>query len=237
MKLDMSKLVLVFCLLTAGLQAQVAVVNSASFAPGQPVTTGSWAAAFGSFSGVITTAAATMPLPNTLAGVKITIEGVDAPLSDVRQSQITFLVPCSITAGVHPIVVTTPAGASNSFTANLAQFAPGLFPSAAPYVVAQHADSSYVTPASPARPGEVIILWGTGFGPGNPAVPSGQVFSGASKLVNNVNGTIGGQPAIVDFAATLPPAERTAFAEAMHRTPRPHRLLPLPGEPHAPPHP
>jgi len=57
-----------------------------------------------------------------------------------------------------------------------ATFAPGLFPAAAPYIVAQHADNSYVTGAAPAKPGEVIILWGTGFGPANPAVPAGQVF-------------------------------------------------------------
>jgi len=166
MKLDMSKLVLVFCLMTAGLQAQVAVVNSASFAPGQPVTTGSWAAAFGSFSGVITTAAATMPLPNTLAGVKVTIEGVDAPLSDVRQSQITFLVPGSITAGVHPIVVTTPAG-NTTGTIRVISSAPGLFVKDSanpPRAAAVNADGTENSSSSPARRGDAISLYGTGPG-------------------------------------------------------------------------
>src|SRR5689334_19153804 len=48
-----------------------------------------------------------------------------------------------------------------------------------------------------------IILWGTGFGPGNPAVLSGQVFSGASSLANPVTASIGGQPAPVAFAGIV----------------------------------
>jgi uncharacterized protein (TIGR03437 family) len=101
------------------------------------------------------------------------------------------------------VVVTTAAGASNSFTVNYAKFAPGLFPATAPYIVAQHANNSYVTASAPAKPGEVIILWGTGFGPANPAVPAGQVFSGANPLANTVTATVGGQPAPVDFAGVV----------------------------------
>ena len=99
------------------------------------------------------------------------------------------------------VVVNTAAGASDAFTVNYAQFAPGL--SASPYIVAQHADNSYVTTATPAKPGEVIILRGAGFGPANPAVPAGQVFSGANPLANTVTVTIGGQNAQVDFAGVV----------------------------------
>ena len=34
------------------------------------------------------------------------------------------------------------------------------------------------TKTTPAKPGDVIILWGTGFGPLSPAVPDGKVPSG-----------------------------------------------------------
>lgn len=60
-----------------------------------------------------------------------------------------------------------------------------------------------MTTAAPAKPGEVIILWGTGFGPANPAVPSGQTFNGANPLANTVTVTIGGQSAPVDFAGVV----------------------------------
>ena len=49
----------------------------------------------------------------------------------------------------------------------------------------------------------MIILWGTGFGPANPAVPAGQVFSGANPLANTVTVTVGGQTAQVDFAGVV----------------------------------
>jgi len=49
----------------------------------------------------------------------------------------------------------------------------------------------------------VIVLWGTGFGPATPPVAAGWIFSGASALANAVTATIGGQPAIVEFAGVV----------------------------------
>ncbi len=88
------------------MQAQVAIVNNASFRPEQPVSAGSWVAAFplpsgSTFAGI--TAAATapsFPLPKNLGGTKITIGGVDAPLYDVRGGQITFLIPYAVMPGL-----------------------------------------------------------------------------------------------------------------------------------------
>jgi uncharacterized protein (TIGR03437 family) len=94
-------------------------------------------------------------------------------------------------------------GASASLTVNYAKFAPGLFPSTTPYLAAQHADGSYVTTAAPAKPGETIVLWGTGFGLANPAVPSGKVVTTPSPLGSIVTVTVGGLPATVDFAGVV----------------------------------
>ena len=52
----------------------------------------------------------------------------------------------------------------------------------------------------PAKPGEVILLYGTGFGPTTPPVPSGMVFSGAVKITDKITVTIGGVTAKVQFA-------------------------------------
>ncbi len=107
--------------------------------------------------------------------------------------------------GPVPVLVTTAAGGvGSSFTLNYAQFSPGFFPATAPYIVAQHADNSYVTASAPAVPGEVIILWGGGMGPASPSVPAvGQVFLGANPLANTVLVTIGGQAASLDFAGVV----------------------------------
>ncbi|MBI3667817.1 MAG: hypothetical protein HY236_16570 [Acidobacteria bacterium] len=52
----------------------------------------------------------------------------------------------------------------------------------------------------PAKPGDIIILCRTSFGPTNAPVPSGQVFSGAAPLTDPVIVTIGGVNATVQFA-------------------------------------
>jgi uncharacterized protein (TIGR03437 family) len=49
----------------------------------------------------------------------------------------------------------------------------------------------------PAKAGDVILLYGTGFGPTNPTTNFSQTFSGAPPTVNTVTATIGGVPAAV----------------------------------------
>src|SRR5215813_2662153 len=87
----------------AGLHAQIAIVNNASFRGDQPVSPGAWVAAFGTFNGVTTTTAPSFPLPKTLAGVRVSIDGTDAAVYDVRSTQITFLIPYATLPGLHDV--------------------------------------------------------------------------------------------------------------------------------------
>ena len=109
------------------------------------------------------------------------MNGKPAPVEFISPSQVNIQPPDDTAVGPVQVVVSTANGAANPFMANYATFAPGLFTAASPYLVAQHGDNSYVTTASPADFGEVIVLWGTGFGPANPPVPAGQVFSGTKS--------------------------------------------------------
>ena len=59
----------------------------------------------------------------------------------------------------------------------------------------------------PAHAGDVILLYGTGFGPTNPITNFGLTFSGAPPTVNTVTATIGGVPATVQFAGLVAPGE------------------------------
>src|SRR6185503_1696616 len=95
---------LVFC---AGLEAQVLVVNGASFRSDQPVTQGSWVSALGAFPGVSETIAPGYPIPKTLGGVTVTVEGVDAPVYFVSAAQINFLIPYQTASGLRTVQVTT----------------------------------------------------------------------------------------------------------------------------------
>jgi uncharacterized protein (TIGR03437 family) len=187
------------------------VVNDASFTAGGAISPGSWVAIFGSAlapTGISrkwneSIEIVNGKLPVSLEGTSVTVNGKAAAVEFVQPSQVNIQPPDDTAVGPVQVVVTTPAGASNPITVNYAKFAPGLFPAAPPYIVAQHADNSYVTTAKPATPGETIILWGTGFGLANPAVPAGQVISGATPLANQVTVTIGGQSANVDFAGVV----------------------------------
>jgi uncharacterized protein (TIGR03437 family) len=185
-----------------------AVVNGAS--SGSSIATGSWVSIYG--SNLATDSRLWNPsteiingiFPTSLDGTSVTINNKMATVEYISPGQVNIQPPDDTAVGPVPVVVTTAAGASSTFMATYAQIAPGLFPgAAAPYIVAQHADNSYVTPASPAQPGEVIILWGTGFGPASPAVPAGKVFNGANPLANTATATIGGQSAPIDFAGVV----------------------------------
>src|SRR5262245_36604023 len=90
------------------LEAQVTVINGASFRPEQPVSAGAWASAFGAFTGVTQTTATVAPIPKTLGGVTVTVDGVDAPVYFVSSGQINFLIPFQVAAGVRQVQVKTP---------------------------------------------------------------------------------------------------------------------------------
>jgi uncharacterized protein (TIGR03437 family) len=181
------------------------IVNDAGFTAGGAISAGAWVAIFGTGLAPAgdsrqwneATEIVNGKLPLSLDGTSVTVNGKPAAVEFIQPSQVNIQAPDDTTIGPVQVIVNTAAGATDAFTVNYAKFAPGLFPSA------QHADNSYVTAAAPAKPGEMIILWGTGFGPANPAVPAGQVFSGAHPLANPVTVTIGGQTAQVDFAGVV----------------------------------
>jgi uncharacterized protein (TIGR03437 family) len=88
-------------------------------------------------------------------------------------------------------------------TIQKSQFAPAFLTVNGTSVAALHADYSLVSATAPAAPGETILLYGEGFGPTTPPQPTGQVVATAAPLANNVQITIGGQPASVQFAGLV----------------------------------
>jgi uncharacterized protein (TIGR03437 family) len=179
-----------------------AVVNAASFQAG--TSAGAWTAIYG------TNLASTTrswrnddfingKLPIQLDGVSATIDGKPAAVCFVSPTQINVQVPDDSTLGSAPVQVTAPLGTAAA-TAQMQAFSPGLFTFDGKYLAAQHADYSYVgkpglisgVATTPAQPGEVVILWGTGLGPSNPATPAGQLVTQAAPLANQVTVSIGG---------------------------------------------
>jgi uncharacterized protein (TIGR03437 family) len=192
------------------------VVNGASFAAG--VVAGSWTTIFGSnlapalktWDGLIVDG----NFPTAIDDVRVTIDGLPAFINFVSANQINVQAPALTRTGMVPVVVTTPAGASESVMANVVRESPGLFlftQSPVRYPAAVRAtDGRFIGPADlfagvttePAKPGDIVLLFGTGFGPTTPAVTPGRVFSGAAPLTDasSLQVRIGGTNVVPSFA-------------------------------------
>src|SRR5262249_38466150 len=113
-------------MMCSGLHAQVAVLNGASFRLEQPVAAGSWASAFGAFTGVTPTTATVSPLPKTLGGVTVTVDGVDAPVYFVSANQVNFLIPYATATGLRSIQIKSGSGTVNG-SVRVISSGPGIF--------------------------------------------------------------------------------------------------------------
>jgi uncharacterized protein (TIGR03437 family) len=143
--------------------------------------------------------------PTSLGGTSVTIDGKDAYLSYVSFGQINLQVPDDTAIGSVPVVVTTGSGSVTS-SVTLARFGPAFFLLDAKHVagVILRSDGTgaygggtydilgptgtslgYATVA--AKAGDIVELFGTGFGPTNPPVPAGKPFSAAAATANPVS--------------------------------------------------
>jgi protocatechuate 3,4-dioxygenase beta subunit len=152
-------------------------------------------------------------LPESLDGVSVRINNKAASVYYISPKQINVLAADDTTAGSVQAVVTTAAGASDPVTVQVQKFMPGFFVLAQEYVAALRADGTYVGPAGlldgvttvAASPGDQVLLFGTGFGPTNPAPPAGESFKGAFPLANPATIRIDTAVTELSFAGLVSP--------------------------------
>jgi uncharacterized protein (TIGR03437 family) len=185
------------------------VVNGASFQPG--IAPDSWFTIFGAnlSSTTDTWTVVNGILPTSLDGVKVTVGGMPAYISYISPTQINGLAP-GIASGDLPVTVTNSVAISAVVTGSLQAVQPAFF-QWGNYAVATRQDYSLAVQNGtfpsvttvPAKPGDVIILWGTGFGPTHPAAPEGSAVpsSPTYNTANPVTVTVGNVPATVYGAA------------------------------------
>lgn len=164
------------------------VVNTASSQPG--FASLGWLTIFGTNLSPVTddwtNSIVDGALPTSLDGVTVTIGSQPAYPAYISPAQINAVAP-NVEAGTVAVTVSAPNGTSTTSMA-VAQLVQPAFFQWSSYAVATHQDYSDAVKNGtlsettvPAAPGEIIILWGTGFGPAIPAVPVGmEAPSGAT---------------------------------------------------------
>jgi len=173
------------------------VINAASGATG--LAPGAWISIFGSNLAAATRTLASSDiinnlLPTSLGGVSAQINGKAAYPDYVSPSQVNVLAPADSLAGSVSVSVTNSAGTSAAVTAQLQPVLPGLFTA-----------SSYIAGVTTASAGDIIELYGTGFGPAAASPDPGTLFTGAYATTNPVTVTIGGIAAQVQWAGLIGP--------------------------------
>ncbi len=200
-------------------QAGFAVVNSASFT-GDTIAPDAIVSIFGNFATLNnqTAVATTVPLPTTLGGVRVSVNGTDASMFFAAPGQINIRVPSNAPEGQTVFSITDSAGAVRTGTVSITRAAPGLFTANATglgpasgiwttdginfqSLTNANRSENPVDPGTAARP-TVLVLFGTGLRNARADNPTD-----TNGVAEAVTATIQGVPAPVLFAGRNPDFE------------------------------
>ncbi|MDX2032380.1 MAG: hypothetical protein SF339_17020 [Blastocatellia bacterium] len=156
-----------------GTARPVAAVSAASFAA-DALAPEAIGAAFGTGLATATLIATATPLPTDLAGTRVRVNGVLAPLFFVAPTQVNFLVPAGVQSGSAVLEILAGDNVLSRGTINLASAAASLFTAnasgaGAPAAVATKDGVSFTNvgnpdgTANPLDAGDYLVLFGTGF--------------------------------------------------------------------------
>jgi uncharacterized protein (TIGR03437 family) len=192
-----------------------AIINGASFARG--ISPGQWVTIEGTnlFNGAPKALGfVNGSYPTSSDGLSVTIGGQPAFLEFLSPTQLNVISPDLSGSGPVDVVVTNNGAASDPVQAQLQAVAPAFFLWPGGYAVATDINFKLKIKAgtfqgvstTPPAPGDVLVLWGTGFGPASPGVQAGHQVPGSptSNISGSVQVKIGDQDAKI-FGAALAP--------------------------------
>src|SRR5207253_1038879 len=207
----------------ANAPAILGVVNAASYAS-TSVSPGDLITIFGTNIGPTTPASLTTTagyVDTTLSGVSVKVDGKDAPLIYVSQSQVTLQVPYEVAIGAaKQVALTNGANPVANSTVTIAATSPGIFTAdgsgvggaAALNYNAGTFQYSLNTCSNPVKIGDTVVLYLTGEGDYNLVALSGTtntgyVIPGTLSPLPQVSPlpaiTIGGAAATVSYAGPI----------------------------------
>jgi uncharacterized protein (TIGR03437 family) len=151
----------------------------------------------------------------------VAIAGQKAFVYAISPSQVNVQVPSNVAPGPQQLTVTTGGGITSPQPVTLSTTKPGLYAPAALLAGSLQYTASFNDPpltfvmptgavsglnSRPAHPGDIIVLWGVGFGAVTPAVDPGQVVQQLNAVTTPVQFSVGGIPAQTLYAGLAPQA-------------------------------
>jgi uncharacterized protein (TIGR03437 family) len=173
--------------------AIASVANGASFKQG--FAPGAVLSLFGTSLSPVAQSASSVPLPISVSGVEVLVNGIAAPLYYVAPSQLNVQIPYEVATNTSAVVTVNNNGQVTTRSFQVDAAAPGIFTDS----------TGALVPTSSAAPGQEVAFYITGVGIVSPAIPDGAA-PGASTAIADLPApaqkttvTIGGTSAAIDF--------------------------------------
>jgi adhesin/invasin len=161
---------------------------------------------YGTNLGAAAESAPSFPLPTTLGGVSVLVNGTAIPLTYVSPTQINAQMPFGLAPGRATVAVRNAGGVTEAASVEIGAAGPAILEYGSRRAVATSATAVLNTNEAPAAAGDVVIVYLTGIGTVDPAVPSGAAapLDALSRAVAPSSATIGGRPAQILFLGLAP---------------------------------
>ena len=122
-------------------------------------------------------------LPST--GVRVLVNGLAGTPFYVSPTQINFLIPSNLLPGPATVQLVISGLAGPPVSARLGPAAPALFQLDEQNAISTRGDWSLITPAAPAKPGDIVVLYGTGLGQTVPPLGYRELPTSAATLAQS----------------------------------------------------
>jgi uncharacterized protein (TIGR03437 family) len=180
------------------------IANNGEAGPAAP---GGVVSIYGASLAPFTQVAGSFPLPTSLAGVTVSVNGTNAPMYFASPGQINIQLPFEAGSGTATMMVNNACGSSGPVTFEVAQTAPYIVQNGGQAILLNQ-DNTVNGPANPAKTGSVAQIYLTGVGsvtnqPADGAAASTTQLS-YSTFSSSATATISGWTSNVQFLGLAP---------------------------------
>jgi uncharacterized protein (TIGR03437 family) len=182
------------------------VVNTASLAPS--IAPGSLISIYGAHLAAGDATASSTPLPTSLIGTSVTINGIAAPLVFVSPALINAQAPVETKVGTATLLIQAGPVASAPVAFEVTETGPGVLtiPHSDHALAQNYPDGETNSAESPTQPGQYVVVYLTGQGRVDPPVATGAAApaSPLSVPLATIQVQVGGKEAHVGLAGLAP---------------------------------